>query len=289
MQIKKPIILFGTGRSGTTIFHQMLSEHPDFTWLSSLCDKYPDKLVLNRLLMTLLDNPLFEKLFRKKIKARECYGFWEFYSKGFGAPCRDLLATDVSVKMKNNIVKAVSDLSTEKRNRPLIKITGWPRIGFLSEVFNDAKFIHLIRDGRAVANSLINVGFWRGWGGPEKWRWGPLSEAHQETWDNHNQSFIVLAAIQWQILMDAAEEAKRYLDKSRIMEVKYEELCSNPLEICRHVANFCEIEWNDCIESRLKKYNLTNTNNKYKNELSLQQREDLMRVLDNDLERYGYK
>ena len=190
--------------------------------------------------------------------------------------------------MKNNILNAMSRLTTKKRNRLLLKITGWPRIGFLSEVFEDAKFIHVIRDGRAVANSLINVDFWRGWEGPEKWRWGSLSKIHQDEWYNHNQSFIVLAAIQWKILMDAAEKAKIHVDTSRIMEVRYEELCAEPIPLFRKIAEFCEIEWSDYFEARLKRYKLRNTNSKYKQKLSLQQQEILNNVLGDYLRRFGY-
>ena len=238
--------------------------------------------------MKLLDYPLLVSILRKKINPGEYYAFWEYYSKGFSTPCRDLVPHDVSVKMKQNILNAMSQLTTKKRNRLLLKITGWPRIGFLSEVFEDAKFIHVIRDGRAVANSLINVGFWRGWGGPEKWRWGPLSKKHQDEWHNHNQSFIALAAIQWKILMDASETAKKYVEKSRIMEIRYEELCAEPIALLREIAEFCEIEWNGYFEARLKRYNLRNSNFKYREELSLQQQEVLNNVLADYLRKFGY-
>ncbi len=284
----KPIFIFGTGRSGTTIFHHAFSEHPHLAWLSMLCDKYPDKPILNRILMTLFEYPLLENVLRKKIRPGECYAFWEHYMKCFGAPFRDLLASDVTTKEKNDILNLVSKLTTEKRNRLLFKITGWPRIGFLSEVFPDAKFIHVIRDGRAVSNSLVNVNFWRGWGGPEKWRWGPLSEIHQEEWNDHNQSFIVLAAIQWKILMDAAEEAKKYLKKSRILEVKYEKLCSDPIPLFMEVAEFCEIEWNDYFEDRLKKYTFRDTNSSYTQELTPLQQKELESVLESYLKKYDY-
>jgi omega-hydroxy-beta-dihydromenaquinone-9 sulfotransferase len=284
----KPIIIFGTGRSGTTVFHRMLSEHPQLAWLSKLCDKYPDKPILNKMLMKSLEYAPLERVLRKKIHPGECYNFWDYYSQGFRAPCRDIIATDVSVKMKKNIIKAMSKLTTEKRNRLLLKITGWPRIGFLSEVFNDAKFIHIIRDGRAVANSLINVGFWRGWGGPEKWRWGRLSAIHEKEWNDYNQSFIVLAAIQWKILMDAANNAIKHIEESRIMEVKYEELCREPIPLLMEVAAFCEIEWSDYFEARLKKYKLRNMNIKYEQELNIHQQKELNDVLDGYLRRYSY-
>ncbi len=284
----KPIITFGTGRSGTTIFQQMLSEHHHVAWLSVLCNRYPDRLVFNKILMKSLEYPPLEKILRIKFHPGECYIFWEYYSKGFSKSYRDLLASDVSIKMKNDIEQVMSRLTTEKRNRLLLKITGWPKIGFLSNVFPNAKFIHVIRDGRAVANSLINVEWWEGWGGPERWRWGPLSKNHQEEWESYDQSFIVLAAIQWKILMDATEKAKKHLEKSRILEVKYEELCSNHIPLFMEVAKFCEIEWNDNFAARLKEHKLRNTNSKYKNELSLQQQNDLNSVLEGYLGKYGY-
>ena len=238
--------------------------------------------------MKSLEYPPLESFIRNKVNARECYKFWDYHSKGFSAPHRDLLASDLSTKQKNSIVSIMSELATKKRYRPLIKITGWPRLGFLDEVFDDAKFIHVIRDGRAVANSLINVEFWQGWGGPNTWRWGPLSKEHQEEWNQHNQSFIVLAAIQWKILMDAAEDAKKHIGTSRILEIKYEELCNNPVSLFKKTAEFCEIEWYDSFEQRLKKYNLKNTNNKYQHDLSIQQQKALNSVLDDYLKKYGY-
>ena len=53
--------------------------------------------------------------------------------------------------------------------------------------------------------------------------------------------------------------------------IQYEELCSNPIPVFMKVAEFCEIEWNEHFEDRLKNHKLrNNTNNKFKRELSLQ-------------------
>jgi len=182
----------------------------------------------------------------------------------------------------------MSQLTTQKRNRLLLKITGWPRISFLNEVFDNAKFIHVIRDGRAVVNSLMNVEFWLGWEGPKKWRWGPLSVAHQEEWNHYNQSFIVLAAIQWKMLMDAAEKAKKNIDKSNIMEIKYEELCASPIQLFRSVAEFCGLEWSNRFEKELEKHRLKNTNSKFEQYFNLAQQSELNDVLNNHLKKYGY-
>jgi len=286
--IEKPIIIFGTGRSGTTVFHRMLSTHPRIAWLSGVCDKYPDKPTLNRVLMRALEFPLLNKILRKRISPSECYTFWEHYCKGFSTPCRDLLTSDVIEKNKNQIQHVMSEMITERKNRLLIKITGWPRLGFLSEVFEDAKFIHVLRDGRAVANSLIHVGFWMGWRGPENWRWGPLSPTHEEEWNRYNRSFIVLAAIQWKILMDAVETAKEYVNDNNLLEIKYERLCSNQIEVFENIAEFSELEWTKGFERELRSFKLKNTNDKWERELNPNQRRELNEVLADYLKRHDY-
>jgi hypothetical protein len=235
-----------------------------------------------------LDLPLVGQFLKRNVKPAECYPFWEYHCKGFSTPYRDLLANDVTEATKERIPVVMSEMLTEKRDRLLLKITGWPRIGFLSEVFEKAKFIHVMRDGRAVANSMINVGFWRGWKGPAGWTWGELSSSQKEEWDRYNQSFVVLAAIQWKILMDAMERAKDRLDRDRFVEIKYEDLCSNPLETFKQITHYCELEWTMSFERELRSHRLKNSNNKYRRELTAEQQRDLEEVLEDYLRRYGY-
>ena len=288
MAPKNPIIIFGTGRSGTTILHKMLSEHHHLTWLSVLNKIFPKNPGPNKMLMNAIDWPLFEKPLKRLFIPGERYRFWETHAKGFSTPCRDLLATDLSEKTKASIRKATSQLTTRKRSRLLLKVTGWPRLGYLSEAFPDAKFVHVIRDGRGVANSLYSVDFWKGWEGPNQWRWGALTPEQQQEWEQYDRSFIVLAAIQWKILMDAAEKAKQSLDPSRLLEVKYEDLCTDPIALFKQVTEFCHLEWTASFEQRLSRYSLRNSNLKYTKELNPQQQKDLENVLQDYLARYNY-
>src|SRR5262249_26298573 len=155
------------------------------------------------------------------------------------APFRDLQADDVRPNEKKRLLKALGTMVTRRRNRLLVKLTGWPRTGFLTELFPDALFIHVYRDGRAGANSLINTGFWGGWGGPEKWRWGPLAPELQEEWSRLDKSFVVLAGIQWKIMMDACEEAKKELPAKQFLEVRYEDFAADPEEAFSQILHFC--------------------------------------------------
>ena len=284
-----PIIIVGAGRTGSTIFHSMLSKHPTLAWLAGpICNRFPDNPVLNRLLMRGLDYPPLGGFLKRNLRPAECYPFWEYHCKGFSTPYRDLLASDVTEATKERIPDVMSKMLTEQRDRLLLKITGWPRIGFLSEIFEEAKFIHVMRDGRAVANSLINVGFWRGWRGPVSWTWGELSSSQKEEWDRYGQSFVVLAAIQWKILMDAMERAKGLLDGDSFLEIRYEDLCSNPIDTFKEVTQYCELEWTTGFERELRKHRLRNTNDKYRRELTAEQQRDLEEVLRAYLQRYGY-
>ena len=182
----------------------------------------------------------------------------------------------------------MAQILTEKRDRLLLKITGWPRIGFLSSIFEDAKFIHVMRDGRAVANSMINVHFWQGWKGPQDWGWGELSPAQEQEWNKRGQSFVVLAAIQWKILMEAMEKAKNAVSSECFLEIRYEDLCSDPIDQVHKVTQFCELPWTVGFERQLGEYQLKNTNDSFKYDLTAKQLSDLEEVLGDYLRRYGY-
>jgi hypothetical protein len=288
MKIEKPIFIIGVGRSGSTILHKIFIEHPQVAWLSTLCDKYPDKPSINRLLMKAIDYPVVGRYLKKIVEPGECYDFWEHHCKGFRRPCRDLFAEDVTNKTKRKIRKVMSEMMTNKKRRLIVKITGWPRIGFLHEIFPDAKFIHILRDGRAVVNSMINVHWWWGWRGPQNWRWGELTPSQKEQWERYNRSFIVLAAIEWKFLMDSIEKARGNISKRDFLEVKYEDFCSETLDIFRDVTKFCNLNWSREFENSIKKYPLRNTNYKWLEELTDKQKNVLEEVLNDYLKRYDY-
>lgn len=267
----------------------MFARHPNVAWLPApICTLLPGKPALARSCMKAIDLPTVGSLFRGAMRPSECYPFWEYHCRGFSTPYRDLTASDVTQKTKNRLRMTMPELLTEKRTRLLIKITGWPRIGFLAEIFPDAKFIHMVRDGRAAVNSVIDVDFWQGWRGPGNWRHGELSPAQREEWDNYDQSFVVLAAIQWKILMDAMERAKGSVSQDNFLEVKYEHLCDDPIGLFRRVLEFSELKWTADFERDLKNTKVRNTNDKFRQDLTAKQQSDLEDVLGDYLQRYDY-
>lgn len=295
--IEKPLFIIGTGRCGSTIFYEMFARHPQLAWFSSyprlvrtlmLHRFYNHKIWLHKSAMIAIDLPVVGKYIDRRITTAENYRLWNSLYPGFGTPCRDLVASDVTnpvkARMKSNVVK----LLTPKRNRLLAKITGWPRVGFLKEIFPDAKFIHIMRDGRAVANSVLQVPWWWGWRGPSNWRWGELPDDMQREWEMSGKSFVVLAGLEWKILMEAFDKAKQTVSPKDFLDIKYEDICDNPTSVFRKVVEFSELEWSAEFEQSLDRFKLRNTNHKWRQNLTEEQQKALEDVIKPSLERYGY-
>jgi len=290
MKITKPIFIVGTGRCGSTVFHSLLATHPHTMWLSGFAEEFPDKPAWNRRAVTAVGNPLVRRIFGKRIKPGENYGFWYRHAYGFAEPGRDLVSADVTPRVRKQVRTAMEPMLTPKRNRMLIKLTGWSRIGFLNEIFDDAKFIHIVRDGRAVASSLLHISSWqwRGWYGPYSWRYGPLSPEDQAAWEASNRSFAVLAGLQWRIHTRAVEAARQALDPQRFLEVRYETFCEQPAETCRRVSEFAELPDSASFERHVKAASIKDMTNRWRADLSGDQQAMLTDLLREDLLRYGY-
>jgi hypothetical protein len=288
--VDRPIFITGLGRSGTTIIHTLLSKHSNVNWLSLLCAKFPERLYLNRWLMRALDVPLVNVYLKRRFVPLEDYPFWDHYYGGFGYPGRDLFASDVDVSTAKSIRRAFSQLVTVKKNRVLIKITGAPRISFLHAIFPDAKFIHVTRDGRAVAASRMKAPFWNGWRG---WRgfslWPERMPAHYEQeWERHGFSFVALAGIEWKAHIDQMTEVRRDYPHINIMEARYETFCADPVGQLREIANFCELEWDAKFENRMKQEYVSSENSKWQSQFTEEQQAILQDVLAERLTEQGY-
>jgi omega-hydroxy-beta-dihydromenaquinone-9 sulfotransferase len=288
-KIIKPVIIVGTGRCGSTVLHRLLAKHPNVMWLSGLCDRYPTRPAWNRRAVTAMHHPLLRRLLGSKIQPGECYRFWDHHAYGFSEPCRDLVRADVTSRVRKQVRAALEPMLTPACNRLLLKITGWPRIGFLNEIFEDARFIHIVRDGRAVASSLLHVDFWLGWRGPQGWRAGVLSPEDQAVWEGYDRSFTALAGLEWRIQMRALEAARQSLDPGCFTEVRYETFCRQPLETCRRLLEFAELPPSRELERQVERTAIKDMSNRWRDDLTPAQQALLDDLLREDLPRYGYR
>jgi hypothetical protein len=287
--ITRPVILVGTGRCGSTVFHRLLATHPRMMWLSGFAYQFPSRPGWNRRAVEAMGNPLLRRLFGRWIRPNEHYHFWDSYTHGcFSEPCRDLVRGDVTARMKKQVLTAFGSMLTAHRDRLLVKITGWPRIGFLEEIFEDARFVHILRDGRSVASSLLHVGFWRGWYGPQGWRAGLLSAEDRATWEAYDRSFVALAGLEWRIQMRAIEAARQQLDPARFLEIKYESFCEQPMETYRRVLDFAELPRSAEFDRQVEAASIRSMRDRWREDLTPAQQAMLDELLADDLRRYGY-
>src|SRR5215467_100196 len=286
--VEKPIFISGLGRSGTTIIHSVLAEHSNANWLSLFCSKYPTHPEFNRWVMHAIDVPLLNIPVRRRFVPLENYDFWNYHYRGFFRPCRDLTLADMTLQARKVIRRVFGELVTRKRNRMVIKTTGMPRIGFLHGIFPDGKFIHVIRDGRAVAHSRMNVEFWRGWEGGLLWP-GELPDEYRREWQSYDCSFVALAGIEWKANMDLFETFKKDSPHIKVLEVRYEAFCRDPVAEIRRMAEFCELEWTDGFKKTVQNFHVGSENDKWQIQLTEAQKDILEEVLRPYLVRYGYE
>lgn len=288
MGLERPIIIVSAGRSGSTLLHEMLSRHPQLAWLSRALGRAPDRPGRNRTVLRAAGLPWIGGLVRRKFPPDECYGFWDHHFPGFSRPFRDLRADDVTAYVRGRTREALDGVTVDSKPRLLLKVTGWPRIGFLSEVLPDARFVHLVRDGRAVANSLLGVSWWRGWRGPSGWRFGELSAEEREVWEASGRSFLALAGLAWTRILDALDAGASTLPAGRLTEVSYEDLCRDHVRFVQRIAHFCDLGWSERFSRALQAFDPRSTNDRWRRELTVEQQRVITRVTRSHLEARGY-
>jgi hypothetical protein len=211
--LDNPIFVVGVDRSGTTLLNMMLDAHPD------LFITYEQRTIIN----------FYEKL--------SYYGDLSVEENSIRL-INDILNDDnvklnfptatlanFNVKECNsfaNIIKSLYKLVLINNDKLM-----WgdkdpiytEHIETLNEIFPDAKFIHLVRDGRDVALSLMTK------------TWGP------NTFSN--------AIMYWEKTVHITRRLLKMLDCAQSIELKYEDLVTSPEENLQHLCSFLQLEYNE--------------------------------------------
>jgi hypothetical protein len=265
------------------------------SWVSKILDVAPAAEWANRAVLRSLDLPVVGSAVHGlliepgRLKPSEAYAYWERIAPGFSEPFRDLLAGDLTERTRANLRDAVARLTVPGRPTPLIKITGWPRMGYLHEAFPDARFVHVVRDGRAVVNSILQVDFWDGWRGTKGWRGLDMTDDQKKRWDASGQSFVVLAAMELADMLDAMVSARADLPSEQFHELRYEDLCTDPASTFDAVLDFCDLAHTPDFERAVADFGFRTTNDKWRRDLTPEQQLHLESELEPHLRRWGYE
>lgn len=212
--MNQPFFIVGCSRSGTTMLSLMMNMHknihiPKESWfLSDVMDRFTP------------DNKLSEADVNEIFELTTSHWRWKEWEMSDKA-LKERLSVLVEPSL-NQVVEVIFHQTMEKAG----KIRwGDKTPGYVTEIrriynlFPNAKFLHLLRDGRDVSISLKRVG-WVG----------------DTTWD---------IASHWSEQVRAGCEQGRSLPKGQYLELKYEDLVRNTEAKLREICEFLGEEYSE--------------------------------------------
>lgn len=235
------------GRSGSTILCDMLCRHPDVGFLSNLDDRF------QRLpSWWQRRNPLvYEHLPQRFTTKGRALRFapsegWRSLERDvspiLASARRPLTAGDASPWLTARLrAFFTSRAATQRRPFFVHKLTGWPHAGLLRVAFPDARFVHIVRDGRAVADSDLRTTWWPGFAGPQALLGQPLSTEDDAAWVASGRSYAVLAALAWRLAMRETRAVRATVPAEAWLDVRFEDLLACRESVFKQMAEFLEL------------------------------------------------
>jgi Sulfotransferase family len=288
------VFLIGTGRCGSTLVHELLARHPDVGFISNLEDRLPALPSGARRSASALYR-------HASVWARGTTWLRYAPSEAYRAlarevspmvtePSRDLLADDAMPWLAERF-RSFFTTRARMQGKPVFlhKFTGWPRTGFVGAVLPEARFINVVRDGRAVVASGLQAPWWRGHQGPERWPWGPLPPAYAAEWEASGRSFVVLAGLGWKMLMDAYATARDLVPAGQWLDVRFEDVLARPRSCFEEMLDLMGLDEDKTFTRALSRTRFTvDRRDAFRRELGPAAVELLERSLADHLRLWGY-
>lgn len=299
VESSKVVFLLGAGRSGTTLLYKLLSLHSQVAYLSNYQNRYPNWPIFAHFQSLLNKFPVYKRRTWFKDEGGAYFDHRQWLhsiiptpseAELFYAACDIPLTPSQDYQLKSDSVNCLRNRFEKIRQLSqghvlLSKRTANNRrIPILREIFPTAKYIHLIRDGRAVAYSLLRVEWW---------------DDHILYWANQSPKHMVaagsnpleLAARNWVEEMQVLERGIAMIPKECLLEVRYEELLRQPSEQLMRIFDFMEIsalEDNEFWET-IKSLNLQPKQEKWMSKWSKRELDMVLDLQGNLLHHWGYK
>jgi omega-hydroxy-beta-dihydromenaquinone-9 sulfotransferase len=273
MSALTPIYVFGAGHSGTTILYKMTALHPDTTWFTQYSQRggrIPGRMPLpfhnqiQRLLLSTVSPTWRKETGRPQRNLRriivptpnEARGIWSH-----------LVPTNpVDRETSIHRIRTVFEAEHSFWGRPFLvakPLWLYRHLDILHEAHPNARFVHIVRDGRAVALSLR----------PKFSRSGATSA-----------EALGGAARRWVEVLACLREAG---DRMDVLEIRYEDMCEDVHETLGRVMGFTGLLRERFPLDRVPQ-TLTPTNARWIDRAADWELELLTREEAEDLQRHGY-
>jgi hypothetical protein len=289
-EIDRPLFIIGTGRCGSSLLLRMLGYHPDLAWMSHYTSYLPGSGVWARL-ARVHDVPGLTALLpqsksRMVPRPTENYRLLNEATDAVFTRPEPLTEDDVTPEAADRLRQVVRDhLTAQGKPRFVMKHTGFPRVRYLQRIFPDARFVHVVRDGRAVAASLCAVDWWSGEG---HWGWGPLSEGEKALYAESGFHELVLAGLYWKKLMGWLDNVPTQVPASQLIEVRYDELVADAAGTLRRITEFAELPWTWRFAQRIAATPMTSDDTRWRRTLNAEEQALIERTLRPELVSHGF-
>jgi len=250
------VFLIGAGRSGTTLLYKTLSLHEDIAYLSNHHNKFPSTSLASSFERLVKDHPDIKlKSWFKNDGSANARGARTFLDQLVPQPaeceavytrCGVPLVASSSSDMRDTLVATDHSRKCLRRTfRSVLRVTGGKvlltkrtannrRIEYLQSVFPEARFVHLIRDGRAVAYSLTRVSWWG--------KYVPFwSDKTPEQMIRLGEDPVESAARNWIEEMAWIEKGLSSIAPQNLYELHYENFLAEPDAVLEKLFEFIGI------------------------------------------------
>jgi hypothetical protein len=303
IKITKPIFVVGCHRSGTTVLYEALAKHPDLVFLSNASALLPRIPILSNAVADLfgLDEVEQERFLKDGIPftpatPSEAIRIWELYAPEGGDYCLDENYSNPKMEqyLKHTIKKHLKYFTRSRfiNKNPDNSV----RIRYLNKLFPDAKFINIIRDGRAVCSSLMKVRkISAEFFGPEHRHAvsGVKVKAWQEIGETWKTDPISSIGLLWKEVVETVERDKVSVDAERFLELRFEDLVAEPFAYLEKMVQFCELRWDPITKAAVREASqiltMDSRNDAWKKRLKAQDLEKLMTIIGSKMRSYGYE
>lgn len=296
--VGSPVFLVGPARSGTSLLYKVLCMHPEATYVSNWLARFPSLTRLGALNRVPRGRPerqravwfgedganayvygrrrrLRERMFPMPVEGEPLFSTCDIPDDGEPSdPMRSAAA----------LRTAVARISAASRGSIFVnkRIANLRRIPFLAEAFPGARFVALVRDGRAVALSLSTVDWWP----THRVSWYGGTPAH---WAAEGRDPWELCARNWVEELEAMEDGLAQIAPSRVMRLTYEDLVADPIRQLESIAAFggfpAHVGWHERVEA----LSFPNRNERWRTTLDPEVLATIERVQELTLKGYGYE
>ncbi len=211
-----PIFIIGAQRSGTTLIRLILNEHSrisipqeaDF-WLPLLGEygNFPDRKIPGRRVHSVL----------REIGSSRYFQLWRIDMEGF-FNSRDFIDGSMTL---SELMRSLYSYYARLRGKCIWGDKTPPFFKFIPELkahFPEAKFIHIVRDGRDQYLS--------------RRRYTPLLGAN-----------LAVAALEWKYKVERSRAGMARIHPGSSFEIRYEDLVGSPEETIREICTFIQVEY----------------------------------------------